>query len=401
MFVLKYNIMRKEVITINDLNTLLEIYIIYNISFFVFTILIMIKASRDLFKKREFIFFRTFTFTFLVYLIANTFWTINEYQLFIMPDWLFKIVSSISLLSVVFLSFCFFSFIIEYYKYYNHKKIITDILGVIPIIVIVILLIVSAFNGIVFSVEAHHLVRGDVYNLLMGVAFVYFLLIIILSIIKAIKSKSHKDRKMSIGFTLALIMLSAWVILDNYFERITILPIGIFGFLFYFFVSMQESNVYTDALTGMNNRRKAIEFISSQLENVTDANPLYWFLCDINSFKYINDNFGHDEGDEALIIFSTALKQLAGMHQGFAARFGGDEFVFVFRLMTSKVSPEGIKKDFEEILKNLCKDNEKKYVLSASIGIIKCADRTKTFNEYYKEADLALYREKNAFHGIL
>ena len=49
----------------------------------------------------------------------------------------------------------------------------------------------------------------------------------------------------------------------------------------------------------------------------------------MNDFKNINDNFGHNEGDRALIVAATALKQVANKVKGFTARIGGDEFIIV------------------------------------------------------------------------
>ena len=80
----------------------------------------------------------------------------------------------------------------------------------------------------------------------------------------------------------------------------------------------------------MNNRRKANEFLELQLENVTEKNPLCLYMCDVNSFKKINDVYGHSEGNQALIAISRVLKKTISKYEGFAARFGDDEFIFAW-----------------------------------------------------------------------
>ena len=56
---------------------------------------------------------------------------------------------------------------------------------------------------------------------------------------------------------------------NNLFEKISILPIAIFGALYFIFINMQESSINSDQLTRMNNRRKADEYLSEKLLSVS------------------------------------------------------------------------------------------------------------------------------------
>jgi len=86
---------------------------------------------------------------------------------------------------------------------------------------------------------------------------------------------------------------------------------------------------YSDALTGLSNRRAFIEkgrtlFSQAQQNNT----PLALALLDIDHFKHINDDYGHDVGDDVLRHFSTAMEQ--AMDRFFVARTGGEEFCILF-----------------------------------------------------------------------
>lgn len=86
-----------------------------------------------------------------------------------------------------------------------------------------------------------------------------------------------------------------------------------------------------DPLTGLYNRRAMLEYIDKVIEDVERYGK--WFnvaLGDIDFFKKINDKYGHEAGDEVLKHVADIL--LAYMKsRGAVARWGGEEFLFVFR----------------------------------------------------------------------
>ncbi len=85
----------------------------------------------------------------------------------------------------------------------------------------------------------------------------------------------------------------------------------------------------TDALTGVYNRRYLMDQLSRELERAKRYDhPLSLMLCDVDHFKRINDNFGHQTGDEVLISFAQSL-QASLRDTDWVARYGGEEFVVV------------------------------------------------------------------------
>ncbi len=82
-----------------------------------------------------------------------------------------------------------------------------------------------------------------------------------------------------------------------------------------------------DPLTGTANRaelnRQLPEFVNLHLEG---GIPGSMIICDIDHFKRINDTYGHQAGDDALVVFGSLLRELA-RESDFVARYGGEEFV--------------------------------------------------------------------------
>lgn len=87
--------------------------------------------------------------------------------------------------------------------------------------------------------------------------------------------------------------------------------------------------VLTDSLTGLSNRRHFDEMLQTTLQNYkTDKKAFSLLILDIDHFKQVNDNFGHQVGDFVLQELSLRL-QSATTETGFVARIGGEEFAVI------------------------------------------------------------------------
>ena len=90
----------------------------------------------------------------------------------------------------------------------------------------------------------------------------------------------------------------------------------------------------------------------------------------MDGLKYINDTFGHVEGDFAIITLAKSMEK-AGMGDGICGRLGGDEFICASVEESDRhYSAEEFQKQLEEYLQNAEGVAEKPYPLSASVGMI-------------------------------
>ena len=95
-----------------------------------------------------------------------------------------------------------------------------------------------------------------------------------------------------------------------------------------------HSLAHTDPLTGLLNRRGLNTTLAAALHNCNPAQVLAVYMLDLDGFKPINDQFGHDVGDELLAIVAQRLRST--MRTGdVVARVGGDEFVVMAGGLTS------------------------------------------------------------------
>lgn len=99
-----------------------------------------------------------------------------------------------------------------------------------------------------------------------------------------------------------------------------------------------EAAARTDSLTGLPNRKALEEWAGKEILGALRHGFSFWLVvCDIDSFKGINDTFGHDAGDAVLRAFSDLLK-VTVRKSDLCGRLGGDEFL----LLITHVNPEGV-----------------------------------------------------------
>ncbi len=149
-----------------------------------------------------------------------------------------------------------------------------------------------------------------------------------------------------------------------------------------------------DELTGIYNRRGFYVY-ANEIFNAPEnkGKRCAVLLADLDNLKSINDNFGHEEGDNAIIAAATFLKN--GMRiNDVVARIGGDEFA-AFVLFEDEESAHSIPARIKKIAAEYNRFSDKKYNITISIGVheLNC-DPQDDIHMYMDKADVLLYEDK-------
>ena len=148
-----------------------------------------------------------------------------------------------------------------------------------------------------------------------------------------------------------------------------------------------------DPLTNLSNRRFLSENISRLFQEVKEAGTtLYMLYIDLNNFKSINDNYGHDMGDLLLAEYGKRIKERV-RNVDMVSRIGGDEFLLI---MTS-LGKDDLQKFLDRFIKETKEPyyiNSKKFYISSSIGVSQFPKDGHSFQELLKKADMAMYTAK-------
>ncbi len=154
-----------------------------------------------------------------------------------------------------------------------------------------------------------------------------------------------------------------------------------------------------DGLTKIPNRRKFDDFLSLEWErHKRDQTELVVIICDIDFFKFYNDTYGHQEGDDCLIKVAKAIKNTIFRPADLAARYGGEEFAAVLPQTNAdgalKVA-ENLNKSIED-LKLEHKSSKVAEYVTLSVGASSTIPNSdSSFEDLLQRADEALYEAKD------
>ena len=150
-----------------------------------------------------------------------------------------------------------------------------------------------------------------------------------------------------------------------------------------------------DELTKISNRRGFITLAQNSLELcIRQKIPASLIYLDLNSFKLINDKFGHAEGDKALIAFANQMAQTFRSSDVFA-RLGGDEFVALLTDTSMEKTREIIER-FRQSLESYNKETNRGYDISFSDGIVNIDHECDHMIEkLLSKADSIMYKKKH------
>jgi two-component system, cell cycle response regulator len=156
-----------------------------------------------------------------------------------------------------------------------------------------------------------------------------------------------------------------------------------------------EKLTVTDALTGLLNRRGFVEALQAAIARTQRSGQMSVLLyLDLDGFKQINDQFGHERGDEALRWVANQLLNCLRPYDRLA-RIGGDEFTVIIEGINGSDDAAAVA---QKLISQVSADQDS-FRLGASIGIACLPDCGGTVEDLMRAADAAMYEAKHRGKG--
>lgn len=270
-----------------------------------------------------------------------------------------------------------------------------------PILFILVVVCTNGYTKVIFDIDAHgkyHM--EDLFQAQMGIYVLYTGITGIRMLGKAMyeSDPTRKSQMLQMG-SFPMSFLLSWLLKILIGDEFPVICVFVTLWLLFVFVGSTSEQVSTDKLTQIHNRQNLLTYINMKIR--THEDRLFLIMMDIDYFKRINDTYGHQEGDQALIRTANALKSAVQSmtRRPYLARYGGDEFMVV----AEAENIEEIQALCEEIQNQLDYFgtwSEKKYQMSLSIGIAEWQEDMKQ-KDLIEAADQTLYRVKEEHHKKL
>lgn len=224
-----------------------------------------------------------------------------------------------------------------------------------------ILLIINLFYPVVFKIDTNNEYhRGQFFF----VFIVSGLALVIYGYVYYFSSKIKNPALRYFPVFEFLLPILVGMLIHSTVYGISLLPACFAVSLAGIVISFQNECIYIDKLTGVYNRFE----LDRELRRLQKAkkDTVVAYMLDLNGFKKINDNYSHEEGDQALIAFAGILNEVFGS-VGTVIRFAGDEFVALVR-KGKESDIELYKKKTDEAVERYNENSGKPYKLSAAVG---------------------------------
>ena len=238
----------------------------------------------------------------------------------------------------------------------------------------------------------------DLYYIFVIIApSVYIVSSLVLSLSRLQKEHNTIKRNILLRLGMYPLVLTFSGVLQIALHNAPMFCFGCMLMMISFYTTLLSDQISIDELTGLNNRGKLDRFAQTSHAADKGVQNAYVMMIDANHFKYINDTFGHAEGDRALTLIADVLRSsVKNMEPApFLARYGGDEFVII--VYADSLQPVlDLKVRILDGLRTVSKAKQLPYKLDTAIGYSEYTGKSDSFEECLQRADEMLYREKRA-----
>ena len=294
------------------------------------------------------------------------------------------------------MTFCYVWGLFVVFKMFGNLERIKKniILYSLPALLLALLLTVNIFVPFIYSIDADNVYTRLSFSFIPYIIdYGYMLYSLVIYV------KFRRTVKRYFFFPMEAFLLPAFIgsLIQGLFFGISITWIANTIALNALYLNLLSERTFIDVLTGVYNRgyfNRCLKRLGTGEDEFASG-----MMIDMNDFKAINDNLGHDIGDMALKDVGELL--IETLPDGaIAARTGGDEF---FVLITGALTPkiDECKKLIEEAVKAFNAKKQRPYTISLSIGtaLYNPADGEEAEEKFLKRLDSAMFAVKGNYHA--
>ncbi|MBQ9041361.1 MAG: GGDEF domain-containing protein [Eggerthellaceae bacterium] len=376
------------------------VYLMIDVFCLAFSIVIFTKINIDMGTEREVNALRGLTVAYMAFLVIDAIWAMGTYDSWLMTRAATGIFEAMTLLLMGIVAFCWFLYV-EFRlgsPYAQHRRFV--VLSAIPVFIIILMYATTRFTGLIYTIGPDATFVEGPLALLPDVVFLLYVVVATIhAVIRFVRERSSIRRFEIAPLMWFAIPPVACGILDIFLHGMPVMALSTFASVLLVFMSSQDSRINTDALTGLNNRRRAMQYIEDSVAGISEGTLFGVFMIDVDYFKDINDKRGHGEGDHALQLIAEGLRRAMDGHHGLAARWGGDEFL-VATFLNAAENPVDLEEGIQRAIDAVCERSGVGYNVSVSMGYA-LAERDEAISDLVAEADRMLYEQKAEHHAAL
>ena len=162
------------------------------------------------------------------------------------------------------------------------------------------------------------------------------------------------------------------------------------------YINIQNETFMLDPLTKLYNREYLTRYLRYLTQRMAPQDCFSGIMIDINSFKAINDTYGHSVGDDALREVGQVLSETV-TGKDVAARYGGDEFIVI--TMGDATAAQALRERIRERTARLNQGARRPYAITLSMGTAAYDPGADTMDTFLRRMDKKMYEEKQRHYA--
>lgn len=373
-------------------------YVIVDALCFALTIIIASNVTRDSGSERQVRFFFMLLTSNLVFVISDSLWAILAIATGGNFDFgILSVVNCICLTAVAFAAYFWFCFSLAYFESRITNNRTTIFLAAIPAFLVVVIYVIGYFTGEIIILQPDgSITYGVLHSAITYVMLLYLAAATIVALHQYRQATTRSRKRMALVFILFMLPPVMAGVFDMFIPNTPIAAAGMMIAISFVMMAIQEDRISSDALTGLNNRRRAESYLEDKLLHASEEEPLCLLIIDMDRFKEINDTYGHLEGDHALQLMGDTLRSVCSETNAFAGRWGGDEFVVITTVKSSE-DARNLAGLVQQTLSQIAIDSQVEYDLQCSVGYALCPPANSSIS-LISRADESLYQNKQVHY---
>ncbi|NLK71391.1 MAG: diguanylate cyclase [Clostridiales bacterium] len=296
--------------------------------------------------------------------------------------------------TVLFINSSIFSFlwaVYADYKLFSDMKRIKRIYPfvAIPAVLIIIGCLINLVTPVFFVIDANNIYqRANLFFVPYIVTYFYVAYGVLL--IYSFRKKVGKNLYLPALMFMTPIVIGS--LLQFFFYGYSFMWLGTAIGMITLFINVQNEATYVDVLSGLFNRQYLNNVLLAYDYKRYVAGVPAGIMLDIDSFKSINDRFGHVVGDDAIASAGKILRLAVGDKE-VLCRYGGDEFIVLMHVNSQKEITDII--DIIKTQATLFNETEDKpYKINFSIGYGTYDKKRESIDDFLKKIDASMYEDK-------
>ena len=267
-----------------------------------------------------------------------------------------------------------------------------------PFLLNAMLLLTNYWTEHIFVIDASNVyVRGELFWIDVIVSFLYPVAATVIALDASFRTTSKAKKH-------DCYVLASFVLPPVIAAVIQVIWYGTFLFLIGFaisllivFVNIQNEQITVDFLTRVNNRASFLTYYERKSHSIRPGSFLCLFMIDVDSFKRINDTYGHAVGDLVLTTVADQLKRVCAGQKCFLARLGGDEFGILLECEQMREVYEFIDR-IQAALDEFNSDSNLSAPVTLSVGYATREHEACSIDRLIQQADTMMYAQKARHH---